>query len=62
LQLTIAPSEAISQRNQSRQSGAHYGGLLLCSLLYGFLLYHWPRRTGASHKQRTLLSAILKRR
>lgn len=63
LQLTIAPSSDFLQRNQSRQSWAQLvGGLLLCSLLGGFLLSITGRaaQVRSQVKQRTLeLSAIL---
>ncbi|MDO8695817.1 MAG: CHASE domain-containing protein [Pseudomonas sp.] len=63
LQLSIAPSKSFLQRNQSRQSWAQLvGGLLLCSLLGGFLLSMTGRADQVRRlvKQRTLeLSAIL---
>jgi PAS domain S-box-containing protein len=63
LQLSIAPSLDFLQHNQSRQSWAQLvGGLLLCSLLGGFLLSITGRAEQVRHqvKQRTLeLSAIL---
>ena len=63
LQLSIAPSNGFLQRNQSRQSWAQLvGGLLLCSLLGGFLLSMSGRAEQVRRlvKQRTLeLSAIL---
>lgn len=63
LQLSITPSSAFLQRNQSRQSWAQLvGGLLLCSLLGGFLLSMTGRAEQVRRlvKQRTLeLSAIL---
>lgn len=63
LQVSIAPSAAFLLRNQSRQSWAQLvGGLLLCSLLGGFLLSMTGRAEQVRHlvKQRTLeLSAIL---
>jgi PAS domain S-box-containing protein len=63
LQLSIAPSLDFLQHNQSRQSWAQLvGGLLLSSLLGGFLLSITGRAEQVRHqvKQRTLeLSAIL---
>jgi PAS domain S-box-containing protein len=63
LQLSIAPSLEFLQHNQSRQSWAQLvGGLLLCSLLGGFLLSITGRAEQVRRlvKQRTLeLSAIL---
>ncbi|WP_339459806.1 CHASE domain-containing protein [Pseudomonas sp. EA_105y_Pfl2_R69] len=63
LQLTIAPSAALLQRNHGLQSWAVLtGGLLLCSLLGGFLLAMTGRAEQISQQveQRTLeLSAIL---
>ena len=63
LQLSIAPSKSFLQRYQSRQSWAQLvGGLLLCSLLGGFLLSMTGRAEQVRRqvKQRTLeLSAIL---
>jgi PAS domain S-box-containing protein len=63
LQLSIAPSLDFLQHNQSRQSWAQLvGGLLLCSLLGGFLLSITGRAEQVRRlvKQRTLeLSAIL---
>ncbi|MBX9914493.1 MAG: CHASE domain-containing protein [Pseudomonadaceae bacterium] len=63
LQLSVAPSLDFLQHNQSRQSWAQLvGGLLLCSLLGGFLLSMTGRAEQVRRlvKQRTLeLSAIL---
>ncbi|MBP8185333.1 MAG: CHASE domain-containing protein, partial [Pseudomonas sp.] len=63
LQVSMAPSLDFLQHNQSRQSWAQLvGGLLLCSLLGGFLLSITGRAEQVRRlvKQRTLeLSAIL---